>query len=294
MKLIFLILINSLLFGKISDYRAIKECINFDKKSFIAIRSFKYSGKKALLIVNPKSLKTYAIYAQPFSSCPKNILNSRYIKILEYLKRQKGKLQNDGITAISSNVAITTDLCPSSKKGFEQKLYTTLIKEFKNPVPVTLFITKRWIKHHKKEFEQLKLWQREKKLDITWGNHTAYHIYHPKYPLEHNFVLSKEENLTKDILDLEIELLENGITPSIFFRFPGLVSNKRAKDIVTNLGLITIGSNCWLAKGQKLKEGSIILVHGNKNEPLGVKKLLKLIKEKKIRNLKPLNDINQK
>jgi len=103
------------------------------------------------------------------------------------------------------------------------------------------------------------------------------HIYHPKAPLTHNFVLSPEENLTKDILDLEITLLKNGITPSPFFRFPGLVSNAKSVHIVKSLNLIPIGSNTWLAKGEKIKNGSIILVHGNKNEPKGVDMLLKLI-----------------
>ena len=46
-------------------------------------------------------------------------------------------------------------------------------------------------------------------------------------------------------------------------------------ETVANLGLITIGSNTWIAKGQKIKEDSIVLAHGNKNEPKGVDMLLK-------------------
>ncbi len=104
-------------------------------------------------------------------------------------------------------------------------------------------------------------------------------------PLKENFVLSKEENLKKDILDLEIKLIESNETPSIFFRFPGLVSDKKSINTVYNLGLVTIGSNSWLAKGEKPKNGSIILVHGNKNEPKGVDILLKMVKDKNITSL---------
>jgi hypothetical protein len=108
--------------------------------------------------------------------------------------------------------------------------------------------------------------------------------------LDKNFVLSKEEHLVKDILDLEITLIKNGVTPSIFFRFPGLVSNKKSIESVKSLSLITIGSNTWLAKKEPIKEGSIILVHGNKNEPLGVDIFLKLLKNN---NITKLNDLKK-
>ena len=104
------------------------------------------------------------------------------------------------------------------------------------------------------------------------------YIYHPKAKLKHNFVLSAEENLLKDTLDLEIELLKKGVVPSVFFRFPGLVSDKKTVDTISDLGLIIIGSNTWIAKGEKIKRNSIILLHGNKNEPRGVDMFLKDMK----------------
>jgi len=110
-------------------------------------------------------------------------------------------------------------------------------------------------------------------------------------PLSKNFVLSKEENLEKDILDNEKYLIENGVVPSVFFRFPGLISNRDAILKVKKFGLITIGSNAWLAKGENIKEGSIILVHGNKNEPKGVDIFLKLLKDKKIKSLNSLYNL---
>ena len=271
-KVLLLTVLVSLAFG--FSYKPISGCINLKGKEYVVIRSLINSNKKYYLIVNEESLNTnFTSQEQNLSRCTN--LNSRYFKLLNRSIEPPFPLQNDGITHFSSGIVLTTDLCPSSKNGFEDRLYNYLFTKLQNPVPITLFITKRWIQKHQIAFNQLKQWQREGKLDITWGNHTAYHIYHPKLKFSNNFVLSKEENLPKDILDLEIELIKNGITPSIFFRFPGLVSNKKAIEMVKSFGLITIGSNAWIAKGEDVKSGSIILLHGNKNEPKGVDIFLK-------------------
>ena len=279
MRFILFILFSTFLYSNtIKSYKPIFECVNFNSSSYMAIRSFELNSQKVLLLVNVDSLNSSVVLQSNVISekCSKDIYQSKYIKLLAHAKYEnKHKLQNDGVVSSGGGVVFTTDLCPSSKEGFEDRLYIALIKRFKNPVPVTLFITKRWILKHEKEFEQLRSWQREGKLNITWGNHTAKHIYHPKAKLKHNFVLSKEENLTQDVLDLEIELLKLGIVPSMFFRFPGLVSDKRAMEEVSNLGLIAIGSNTWIAKGEKIKADSIVLLHGNKNEPKGVDIFLK-------------------
>ncbi len=55
--------------------------------------------------------------------------------------------------------------------------------------------------------------------------------------------------MAKELLDVEKKLIEQGVTPSIFFRFPGLVQNEKAIQTLKRLGLITVGSNAWLAKG---------------------------------------------
>ena len=280
---VFIFLITSVIFAnEVTNYHSINRCVGFGGRKYQAIREFNLNGKEALLIVDRNSLNTYIVNKKDTLNLQCFKTADKYTSLLALQKILPNRLQNSGYNAIKDGIVITTDLCPSSKKGFEKELYQSLIEHFKNPVPVTLFITKRWIQKHKSEFEQLKRWQIEKKLNITWGNHTAYHIYHPKFPLEHNFVLSKEENLTKDVLDLEITLLENGVIPSIFFRFPGLVSDKKSVEKITELGLIVIGSNSWIAKNQQIKNGSIILLHGNKNEHIGVEKFLKILKEQNI------------
>jgi len=45
-------------------------------------------------------------------------------------------------------------------------------------------------------------------------------------------------------------------------------------------GLIPLGSKAWLAKGEKAGANSIILIHGNKNEPAGEKLFLDYVQTK--------------
>jgi len=276
--------------NSVGDYRATALCVRYNNSDYFAIRSLSFNGKKAFLIVDTDSLHTGLVKQEETQvlTCDNNVFNSKYFKLLGLEKGLKHRLQNDGITATNGGIIVTTDLCPSSKRGFEKRLYQTLIDNFKNPVPVTIFITKRWIHKHLNAFKKLKSWQQEGKLDIVWGNHTAEHRYNKDTPIDHNFVLLARENLAKDVLDLEKELLKRGVLPSVFFRFPGLVSDKKSVNIVIRLGLIIVGTNSWLAKGESLKENSIILVHGNKNEAKGVDILLKLIKERKIKAVKSI------
>jgi len=74
----------------------------------------------------------------------------------------------------------------------------------------------------------------------------------------------------KEILDDERLLIANGETPSLFFRFPGLVSSDPLMQAVRRFHLITLGADAWLAIGQKPRPGSIVLVHPNGNEPWGL------------------------
>ncbi len=251
------------------------------------IRTFQLDGHWKQLMVHVDTLHTTVLPMVKTRGHPCG--PSRYTKLLQTSTAAPWPLTNDGLTHQQGGMTLTTDLCPSSKHGFERRLYQALIDHFSHPVPVTLFISGRWIAHHKKALAQLSRWDQERKLSITWGNHTYTHPYHPGKPLKHNFVLSPGYNIEADTLKLEQTLLERGIVPSIFFRFPGLVSDQKSIDTIRHLGLIPIGSDAWLAKGQKPTEGSIILVHGNKNEPKGVDLLLKKVQNASIRTLVPLS-----
>jgi len=260
----------------ITGYKTIQKCY-LDKNAHVqvALREFDMDGNSTVWSVDAATLETRLDNSR--QSYLEKCSISEYSQLLDKSISKPFPMQNDGITSNENGIVITTDLCPSSKKGFEKQLYLDLMKKFKKPVPVTLFVTGRWIDKHLASFKQFQKWQDDGNMSVTWGNHTYTHPYHPSKPLSENFALSKDYNLTKDTLMLEQKLLSEGVIPSIFFRFPGLVSDKKSMIDIGNLGLVTIGSNTWLAKNQKIKKNSIILLHGNKNEHKGVVMFEKLL-----------------
>ncbi len=84
-------------------------------------------------------------------------------------------------------------------------------------------------------------------------------------------------NLDTEILLTEQYLLEHDQTPSVFFRFPGLISNSMLLDQIKKYGLIPLGADAWLAKDEEVHPGSIVLVHGNGNEHSGIKLVMPLV-----------------
>jgi hypothetical protein len=77
-------------------------------------------------------------------------------------------------------------------------------------------------------------------------------------------------NLDTEILLTEQYLLEHNQTPSVFFRFPGLVSNTMLLNQLKKFGLIPLSADAWLAKDEPITPGGIVLVHGNGNEHSGI------------------------
>ena len=234
-------------------------------------------SKVRLLLVNTNTLQTKTSIrtkSMMFRKCQKN---SRYENLKKELLARPFKVANRGMVEGSQKgYAVTVDMCPSSKKGFELEFFKALIQKQKG-CPVTISMTKKWAIHHPKEFAMLKAWDDEKKLTITWMNHGTMHPYAPHVPLEKNFINLEGIDFKKEVLENESFLIKEGRVPSIFYRFAGLVSNEKAFNyLVKDLGLIPVGSLAWLAKGEMIKNGSIVLLHGNKNEPLGIKRFLEV------------------
>ena len=88
---------------------------------------------------------------------------------------------------------------------------------------------------------------------------------------DRNFLLTPGVDADAEILDTERLLIANGQTPSLFFRFPGLISNAPLMQAARRHHLISLGADAWLALRQRPKPGSIVLVHPNGNEPAGLK-----------------------
>lgn len=173
------------------------------------------------------------------------------------------------------------DLCPS-QRPFEKRLFEGLIALWKDRLyaaPVAVAITGAWALQHEDDLQWIGDQIRAQKLRVTWINHSFHHPYDKSKPLAKNFLLTPGTDFEQEVLANEVMLLEHGLLPSVFFRFPGLVSDCNLIERLKKLSLIPVGSRAWLAKGEIPKSGSIILVHGNGNEPQGVDLLLKLFQD---------------
>ena len=86
--------------------------------------------------------------------------------------------------------------------------------------------------------------------------------------------MTKGVDPEEEILDTERLLIANGETPSLFFRFPGLVSSDPLMQAVSQFHLVTLGADAWLAKGQTAGRGSIVLVHPERQRTQGPRPFL--------------------
>ena len=206
--------------------------------------------------------------------------DSTYCMLYSQAQQKSQRIFNAGITHINcAGTIITFDLCPS-KKPIESSFLEELIARntSNNPIPITICISGMWIAAHQEDLLWLKELVSNHQLSITWVNHSFTHFYSRKLPIPKNFMLKEGTNVGREVLQNEICMLEHNIMPSIFFRFPGLISNQRIYEKVMSYGLIPLGADAWLAKGKMPKRGSIILVHPNGNEKKGTKLLLHYIK----------------
>lgn len=265
----------------ISNYRADNFSV-YDKNRtpFVAIRTFIMDHQKKMLIVDPYTLETHIVNEENYTKSKHVSKNTPYQKARMSFTSPPYLLENYGITRApnqKAGVFLTIDMCPSSKP-FEQEFFLKLgrIKQ----APIAISMTGLWAIKHPREFEWLIQQRIMRRLDITWVNHSYHHRYHAMTPINEHFLSLLKIELIDDILSLEKMLIQKGETPSVFFRFPGLISSHDTVLEVRHLGLIPIAADAWLAKGQQAKPGSIILVHGNSNEHKGIIIMTKLLENK--------------
>lgn len=271
----------------VSRYRAVfKPAYDRGGKLWIAIRAFELGAKPKYLAVEPDTFETSVIDAQSIKDAPKGgWKNSAYGTALRRYTGPDAKIQNSGLTkaADGKGLFLTVDMCPS-QKPFDMGLFKATIGlpgVQDKPVPVAIAVSGLWMDRHKDDLEWVLGEVGAGRLAVTWVNHSFSHPYDKDKPLEENFLLKPGVDFEKEVLYEEQALLEKDLLPSPFFRFPGLVSNNGLLKKLRALSLIPIGANAWLAKGEDPKDGSIILVHGNGNEPEGIKGLLEFYRDKK-------------
>ncbi len=271
---------------EITGYRAVLRPYHAKDGSLrIAIREFIDGTDAKVLSIDPITFETSVIDAQETSNASVNNewQKTPFAVSLARYTAPDGRLQNSGIRRGEAKVDglfLTVDLCPS-KKPLDRALFEATIKDFigkKGPAPLAIAVSGLWMARHQEDLRWLLDKSASGELDITWINHSATHPYHGDRPLEEDFLQSVEVDFEREVLANEVEMLNSGIRPTVFFRFPGLVSDNRLLKRLRALSLIPIGTDAWLAKKENPKRGSIILVHGNGNEPEGLAILMGLYK----------------
>lgn len=290
---VFLILNCSLTFAQgfetIKDYKLAFFNATDGKEQLIALRSFKNNDQRYLLLVNPQTLQTkigladnYSISKTEYRQILSTFKNTPYIQSLILASQKDNQLQNAGIDHSIPNekgITLTIDLC-LSHKSLDRIIFQSVFDEFKKielPVPLGVSVSGKWMLKHTDDLNWLKQLVENGELNITWINHSYHHEVNA-LPIAENFLLAPGTDLNVEILENEKLMLKNGLIPSVFFRFPGLVSDKILIDKIEQYGLIPIGSDAWLAKGQQVHAGSIVLIHGNGNEETGVDDFLRLLR----------------
>ena len=258
-------------------------------RALIALRKFERAGQRYYLLVDPNRLMTIIRPASEFEVAEESWEDIRqkfkmtpYGEAIRDAELNSKVYQNAGITHFFSTrtgIALTVDLCPS-QRPLDRILFSELIKEFgqkEKPVPVAVAVTGLWMEKHEPDLRWLLGLEESGAMAITWINHSYNHRTDKNLPLKENFLLERGTNLRFEVLETEKAMIKQGLTPSVFFRFPGLVSDSRLFHLITALGLIPVGSDAWLGKNQWPKVGSIVLVHANGNEPIGIRRFLELI-----------------
>jgi hypothetical protein len=266
--------------ASVHDYRPLfQACHRPDGASRLAIRHMEIDRDGMLLTVDPATLATSLERDQDWSCVDTSDdaqKETRYIRAvrtssMSHTGPQSPVIANGGLTHGSplTGSFITGDLCPSNKpfdRRFLERLRAT------EPFPaLALSISGQWLTHHGADFYWLRDGERDRLWKITWVDHSYHHPFVQGVAPGHNFLLTPGVDMQAEILETERLLVANGATPSVFFRFPGLISDAALMGATRDDHLIVLGADAWLAKSQPVTPGGVILVHLNGNEPLGLK-----------------------
>lgn len=284
--------------SRVTDYTSIFEICRAraSGERYIAIRSFQQDGKPRYLVVNRETMQT-AIktreelrFERTDAAELASLKNqSPYLKMLGDCSASPYGLRNYGLTHFARDLTgavFTADLCPSRRK-LDRNLFTSLLGEMEpsqKPVPLVLAVSGKWIDNHEEDLRWLHAMEEQGRIRITWVNHSYNHpkTYKRAWKIiMSSFLLSPGTDMDFEVMATEKKMVENRLTPSVFFRFPGLISRE---DLVLSLrkhGLIALGSDAWLGRGEWPRNGSIILVHANGHEPVGIKRFFAFLSKQK-------------
>lgn len=265
--------------ARVEDYRPVfRTCKNPAGVSRLAIRDMTVDGRLSLLLVDAATLATSLEDAGAWTcedTSDEAQTHTRFGRALATpippSRAPSGVLRDTGLVhGAGEGSFVTGDLCPTARplaRGFLQMLAKTGAH-----VPVALSISGLWLAHHGEDFRWLQDVMRDGALDITWVNHSYTHPFDPKRPMTQDFLMRPGIDVDDEVLKTERLLIAHGGTPSVFFRFPGLIADKALMEKIRAFHLITLGADSWLVLSPTAPHpGAIILVHPNGNEPAGLK-----------------------
>lgn len=272
--------------ARVTDYAAIFEsCVRGDESRLVT-RRMRVDGEELLLTVDPQSLKTALERAACWRCAATSDAEQAETRFMAAVRPpadpdRPPALVNAGlIHGKGAGAYVTGDLCPSGKP-----LDRAFIEEVaaRGPgTPLTLAVSGGWIAHHGADFAWLQEKRRAGALDIAWANHSYSHPYVPGLRDAQNYLLRPGVDLDAEIFETEKLLIAHGETPSVFFRFPGLVSDAALLEKLKARHLVALGADSWLALGPPPRMGSIVLVHPNGNEPGGLHIFSRLLRSGKM------------
>jgi hypothetical protein len=303
---------------RLIEYRAVfLACVNDAGTARLATRRMRTDSEALLLTVDPQSLATRVEPESCWRCTETSDGEQRMTRFVHALQSppQDGEaskaVENAGLVHGKSDIGafVTGDLCPSQRpldRGFFERLArekarasgsgasgsgTPAIRTPESATPVALAVSGLWIVRHAADLEWLKRQNASGALAITWVNHSFSHPYAKHRPQAQNFMLTQGLDFDHEVYGTERLMIESGLTPSIFFRFPGLVSDAALIHRLRESHLVALGADAWLALSQSPQPGSIVLVHPNGNEPIGIKLLSRLLDQGRLP--KPLRPIDE-
>ncbi len=195
---------------------------------------------------------------------------------MQALQTPPAALRHADRQQVDQSVAVTVDLCWSLRQ-YERGLFRSFSKiaaSAEQPIHPTVFVSGRWLDQHPGEMHDLIQWSHEPRIALTWGLHSWDHPKSGGFMNDYG-----PDQLRADTMRLERAMLEWGIAPSAYYRFPGLIHDTVRLKAILDLDLLPVDCDSWLALVKPKdadpfynhpRAGSIILVHGNGNEPAGI------------------------
>lgn len=249
----------------------------------VVSRTLVYDGAASYVVAHAESFRTSVVAKAALDRASSVTTGGALASKLAALRASDATLRSlqlpprDG--AGGQRVAVTIDMCQSSKR-WEKELFDYLVATgdaLGAPIPVGIAMTGGWAKAHPTELAQLLDWQAKKKLDVVWINHSFTHPLHCAGS-RCAFMTAPDIDMKREVLDNERLLLAQGAAPSALFRFPGLTHDHRRREELAGLSLAALDADAWLAKGEPMHDGAVVLLHGNGNEPEGVRLFMRAVK----------------